>query len=99
MYNEHLTFEFDADKETQNVRKHGLGFDVAKQVFLDPEALYLADERHSLKELRRYAVGRVSDGRIITVWFTWRGDRIRIIGAADLRKWRKEYEKRKTSGS
>lgn len=99
MYNKHLTFEFDENKESQNIRKHGVGFDVAKEVFLDPMALYLEDERHSRGEDRRYAVGRVSDGRVITVWFTWRDDRIRIIGAAELRKWRKEYEKRKTPGS
>ena len=94
MYNERISFEFDVDKEIRNIRKHGITFDQAKEVFLDPEMILAPDARHSAREERWFAVGRISDGRIVTVWYTPRGNYTRIIGAGLLKKWRKEYEKR-----
>ena len=97
MYNEHTTFEFDPEKEAGNFQKHGVSFEQAIGVFGDPHLINAPDLKHSQKEERWYVIGRISDGRIITVWYTLRGERARIIGAAELRKGRKEYEKRKIS--
>ena len=99
MYNEHTPIEFDPEKERKNIQKHGIDFETASQVFRDPELVIAPDGKHSGQEQRWFAVGQVSDGRVITVWHTKRGDKIRIIGAAELRKWRDEYEKRKFAGS
>lgn len=99
MYNEHILFEFDAEKEEQNIRKHGVDFKTAQQVFYNPQVMMAPDSNHSSVELRWYAVGRIGDGRIITVWFTQRNEKIRIIGAGELRKWREQYEKGKIAGS
>lgn len=99
MYNRHTDFEFDPEKEAKNRERHKVDFQAAKEVFIDQDMILVSDQKHSQVERRWYAVGRVRDGRIITVWFTRREDRIRIIGAAELRKWRKEYEKRKVARS
>ena len=99
MYNEHTTFEFDREKEKRNIRKHGIAFEAAKEVFFDPDVISAPDLKHSRKEERWYAVGRIGDGSIATVWYTMRDNRCRIIGAGRFRKGRKEYEKRKIAGS
>lgn len=101
MYNEHtLSFEFDPEKEAKNIEKHGVTFEEAKVAFRDPQMIYVRDPKHSQKEERWFAVGKIRDGRIVTVWFTWRGDdKIRLIGAGELRKWRKAYEKRQIARS
>ena len=98
MYNKHILFEFDSHKESANRKRHAVGFDVAKEIFIDPEVMHFRDLSHSLTEERWISVGKVRDGRIMTVWYTWRGPRLRIIGAAQIRKWRKVYEKRKIAG-
>ena len=90
------SFEWDVGKELKNVFKHGVTFREACEVFCDPRVIHLEDERHSKQEERFYAVGKVLSGEIITVRYTLRGDprdrRIRIIGAARWRKWRKYYD-------
>ena len=97
MYNKHLEYEFDPQKEIRNFAKHGINFKTAKEVFEDDHVIIAPDPKHSIDEPRWFAVGRTREGSIITVWFTRREERIRIIGAAPLRKGKKEYEKRKIS--
>lgn len=87
------TFEWDFEKELDNKARHGCSFKVAMEVFADPKVIHLEDVRHSLDEARYYAVGRISNGEVVTVRYTWRGDVIRIFGAAKWRRWRKYYEK------
>lgn len=48
--------------------------------FLDPERLIAKDLEHSIDESRYYCFGKVGEG-IMTVRFTYRGNKIRIIGA------------------
>jgi uncharacterized protein len=99
MYNKHIQFEFDAAKEAANVIKHGIDFKTASEVFFDDHAIVAQDLKHSQYEQRWLVIGRIGDGRIITVWYSEREGKVRIIGAAELRRWRKEYEKRKIAGS
>jgi uncharacterized DUF497 family protein len=42
-----MEFEWDADKESENIRKHGFTFADAVEAFLDPDGLALRDEKHS----------------------------------------------------
>lgn len=86
------SFEWDFGKELRNVLKHDVTFREAREVFGDPKVIHLEDFKHSKKEKRFYAVGRVISGAVITVRYTLRGNVIRIIGAARWRKWRKYYE-------
>lgn len=86
-----VRFEWDADKDILNRRKHGVPFSVAQRVFLDPQIVIAEDQDHSHEEGRFYAIGRVGAG-ILTVRFTYRGEVIRIIGAGYWRKGRRLYE-------
>ncbi len=89
-----FSFEWDDQKELQNIFKHGVSFKDASEVFADPSRLIIQDELHSQCELRYFCLGKTSIG-ILTVRFTYRDQRIRIIGAGFWRKGEKIYEKNK----
>ena len=72
-------FVWDSEKAEINKRKHGVSFNVAVHVFLDKNKLDDFDELHSDFEERNKIIGRA--GNILTVIYTERGDRNRIISA------------------
>ena len=76
-----LRFEWDSNKATANLAKHGVSFDEARQVFEDPLAQTVHDPAHSLEERRFRTIGLALSGRLVVVFYTDRGDTIRIIGA------------------
>ena len=86
------SFAWDSRKERVNLHKHHVGFLTACEVFKDPRRIVLDDAKHSAQERRYFCIGRVR-GRVLTVRFLYLGEDIRIIGAAEWRKWRKFYEK------
>lgn len=86
-------FEWDERKDRENIQKHGISFYEAQKAFLDPARLIAEDLEHSASENRYYCFGKVNDG-VLTVRFTYRGHKIRIIGAGYWRKGRAIYEKR-----
>ena len=88
------SFVWDDDKNRLNVDHHGIPLALAIQVFLDPDRVIIEDLGHSDTENRFYCIGQVGLA-VLTVRFTYRGDRIRLIGAGRWRKWRKLYEKEK----
>jgi uncharacterized DUF497 family protein len=90
-----VTFEWDDKKDTLNKIKHGVSFTEAQFAFMDPSRLILADEKHSQREARWFCIGRVPKG-ILTVRFTLRIERIRIIGAGYWREGKEQYEVRNT---
>jgi uncharacterized protein len=65
-----------------------VSFQEAQRAFLDPRRVIRADLGHSAEEPRFFCIGRIG-ARVMTVRFTWRDDRIRIIGAGWWRKGRK----------
>lgn len=71
-------FEWDDAKAASNWRDHGITFDMASQVFDDGHAEELPDPDPD--EDRYVTVGLVS-GRHLTVVWTERGSRRRIISA------------------
>ncbi len=86
-------FEWDTNKDRENQEKHGVSFALAQLAFLDKNRVILIDVSHSNSEQRYYCLGKVADG-ILTVRFTYRNNKIRIIGAGYWRKGRKIYEKK-----
>jgi uncharacterized protein len=90
------SFVWDTAKELENIVKHGIHFVEASQVFNDPKCLIILDNKHSRVESRLFCVGRV-DNKILTVRFTYRGERIRLIGAGCWRKGERLYEKKNKS--
>ena len=45
-----LRFEWDDDKARSNLKDHGISFDEAKTLFVDPLAHIFDDESHSIIE-------------------------------------------------
>lgn len=86
------TFEWDFNKELENIAKHGHSFAEAMEVFADSKVIHLEDPKHSSEEDRFYAVGKMRGELVLTVRYTLRDNVIRIFGAANWRKWRKYYE-------
>lgn len=87
------SFIWDPEKELANIAKHGVDFITAAKVFKDSKRKIYIDAKHSKKEERFFCIGKV-EGRILTVRFTYRGDKIRIIGAGFWRKGKHYYEKK-----
>jgi uncharacterized protein len=86
------SFEWDENKNEANQEKHGVSFEDAQIAFLDPMRVVGLDKNHSTAyEKRYYCMGKVKSG-ILTVRFTYRNSRIRIIGAGYWRKGKKTYE-------
>jgi len=85
------SFEWDDAKDRINRTKHGVSFLEAQAAFLDPRRVIAEDLEHSGAERRYFCFGMVGGG-VMTVRFTHRNGRIRIIGAGYWRKGRKLYE-------
>jgi len=85
-----VKFEWNEPKNLENQEKHGVSFELAQYAFADPYRVIAEDIAHSQEEKRYYCFGKVGGG-IITVRFTHRGNKIRIIGAGYWRKGRKIY--------
>jgi uncharacterized DUF497 family protein len=78
-----VQFAWDPAKARSNVRKHGVTFEEAATVFLDPLARIHDDPDHSVGEVREIIVGHSASGRLLLVCFTERGEVVRIINARD----------------
>ena len=72
-------FVWDFEKARKNFIKHRVRFEIAARVFLDENNLDDYDEFHSNFEDRNKIIGMV--GNILTVIYTERGDKTRIISA------------------
>ena len=76
-----LVFEWDEAKADCNKAKHGITFEEAKTVFNDPFSMTVSDPDHSDQEERWVDIGLSAEGRLLVVWYTERGEKIRIIGS------------------
>ncbi len=85
-------FDWNEKKNKENIRKHGISFDVAQYAFLDPNRVIAEDTTHGQVEKRYFCFGKVKGG-VLTVRFTYRTGRIRIFGAGYWRKGKSIYEK------
>ena len=56
-----LNFEWDEKKAKSNRKKHGIGFDEAVTVFLDPFSVTIPDHDHSAEEQRYINIGSYSE--------------------------------------
>ena len=88
-----MAFEWDENKNLENIKKHQVSFEVAQEAFFDKKRIIVKDKKHSKKEERFFCIGNDGKG-IMTVRFTLRNDNIRIIGAGYWREGRYKYEKK-----
>ena len=88
-----LEFEWDPNKATSNLQKHGVDFEEASTVFRDPLSTTVVDPDHSLGEERLVIFGTSVRGRVLAVMYTERPGRVRIISAREAtRRERGAYE-------
>ena len=73
-------FEWHHEKAEQNRRKHGITFEMARDVFNDYFFVAWEDASQDQGEDRHVILGMV-ENRLLFVAFTQRGDRFRIISA------------------
>lgn len=76
-----VNYEWDAGKATANAKKHGVTFEDAATVFLDPLALTFPDPAHSRDEHREITIGHTRKRKLVFVSHMDRTNRIRIISA------------------
>jgi uncharacterized DUF497 family protein len=88
-----VVYEWNAAKAKANIRKHGVSFNDAATVFLDPLALTFPDPHHSGEEEREITIGYTAGHQSVFVSHCERGNRVRIISArkATSRE-RRQYE-------
>ena len=91
-YTSSVNFEWDEDKNQENIRKHGFDFADAWEIFEAPMRTAL-DTREDYGEVRWNGVGLLGN-RIVVVVFAERGeDTIRIISLRKaLKHERKKFE-------
>jgi len=88
-----LNFQWDENKATTNLEKHGVSFEEAAAVFGDARSLTIPDPAHSQREDRFVILGRSHQGKLLVVVHTERGDAVRIISARRAsRRERKSHE-------
>lgn len=78
-----MEFEWDSAKAALNLRKHGIVFEEASQVFLDPGRIEFHDGREAYGEDRWVTIG-FSGTVLLSVVYAVRGvgeERIRLISA------------------
>jgi len=93
---EQVVFEWDEDKEKINFEKHGIDFSEAMESFEDLHGFAFPDEKHSSENEKRFYWVGIARRAVLTTWYTRRNGRVRIIGSANLRKFRRLYENTKT---
>jgi uncharacterized DUF497 family protein len=82
------TFNWDDEKNTSNIVKHGITFDEATTVFDDDDAIFIRDDAHSQDEDRFAVIGFSERLRLLIVCHCYRnGDTVvRIISAKKANK-------------
>ncbi len=87
-----MDYEWDQNKASSNLQKHGVRFVDAVAVFSDEFALTMTDD--FADEQRFVTLGEDAFGTLLVVVYTWRGeDCIRIISARKAnRQERLQYE-------
>jgi len=79
-------FDWDPAKAKQNLQKHGVSFERAAQVFLDPFAISIFDEKYSDNEDRWITIGSEANEVLLILVHTFRNvdtntSVVRIISA------------------
>lgn len=85
-------FEWDDGNRDKNLLKHDITTGEAEEVFNNLPLKLYDDPEHSEREQRYLAYGKTNAGKLLTVIFTIRENKIRVISARQMhKKERKEY--------
>ena len=75
-------FEWDPVKAFRNAREHGVSFERAATVFLDPGTMSIFDNEHSEEEERWITLGLDRAGVLLVVCHTFREEHETVRGLA-----------------
>lgn len=90
-----MRFEWDEATNAANIRKHGIDFSDAIEVF-DHPMLTMIDDREDYGEERWLGVGLMQGRTIVVIYVERDGDRIRRISARKATKHEvRRYEQRR----
>ncbi|MEL6170397.1 MAG: BrnT family toxin [Pseudomonadota bacterium] len=73
-------FEWDDQKSAENLKKHGIAFDEAQEIFKGPVFTRI-DDRFAYDETREISLGILGEMIVLSVAHTDREGTIRIISA------------------
>ena len=76
-----MEFDDDPTKAARNLKKHKVSFEEAASAFGDPMSYTFADPDHSIGEERWLMFGLSRMNRVLTVIYTHRRGKYRIISA------------------
>jgi uncharacterized protein len=76
-----MRFEWDDEKARINLKKHGVSFAEAAEIFDDPNVLEVDDTEHSVEEARFVIIGYSTRRLLFVVFAERRAGVIRIISA------------------
>ena len=86
-------FLWDAGNKAKNWEKHKVSINEIEDVFVNLPLFFFDDLEHSLAEQRTLVLGKTSGSRLLSIIFTVRYNKIRVISARDMsRMERKTYE-------
>ena len=93
-----MEFNWDPTKAAADLTKHGIDFSAAMAVFDDPHHVKEDSTKPEYGEMRAIAIGKLLDGRLVTVVYTDRGDVRRIISVRTARRYeRRKYDQSKAA--
>jgi uncharacterized DUF497 family protein len=85
-----MSFEYDPKKSSLNLKKHGIDFDGAQELWNDPDLLEIP--ARTVDEPRYLVIGKIGEKHWSAV-ITYRNERIRLISARRARQEERElYE-------
>ena len=88
-----MSFQWDEQKARANLEKHGISFEEAATVFGDSLYVDFYDPDHSSEEQRYIILGVSTEGRLLMVSYTQRGEVVRLISSREVTSAeRKAYE-------
>lgn len=91
---EPILFEWDKGNIEKIANKHKLNIKIIEEVFKNEPIYFFEDEKHSQTEKRHGVFGLTNNGKILSIVFTIRKDKIRVITARSIsKKERRAYAK------
>jgi uncharacterized DUF497 family protein len=88
---ENKSFSWSDEKNRENIKKHGLSFQEAAPVFLDPYLVIRHDDAHSaMEETRWKGIGILGNDLLLAVIFVEDENEVRFISAREASKKEKE---------
>ena len=70
-----MRFQYDEQKDQNNLARHDVDFETAALVFDDPYAVTIRDTAHDEEEDRYITIGEIGPGAILFVVYTWFADK------------------------